>query len=144
MAVVDVPAHTQPDPAEVRRRLEEQGVRFLLSSFVELAGVPKAKLVPIAHLEDVARDGAGFAGFAAGYMGQGPESPDIAAMPDLSSLMVLPWRKDVAWAAGDVYVAGQPWPYCPRGILKKQIARQDAGLHLQDGHRARVLPGAPG
>jgi glutamine synthetase len=123
MAVVDVPPHAQPDPAEVRRRLEEQGVRFLLSSFVELAGVPKAKLVPIAHLEDVARDGAGFAGFAAGYMGQGPESPDIAVMPDLTSLMVLPWRKDVAWAAGDVYVEGQPWPYCPRGILKKQIAR---------------------
>src|SRR5919199_1141604 len=89
MAVVDVPPHTQPDPAEVRRRLEEQGVKFLLSSFVELAGVPKAKLVPIAHLVDVARDGAGFAGFA----------------------------------AGDVYVEGQPWPYCPRGILKKQIAR---------------------
>ena len=48
MAVVDVPPHTQPDPAEVRRRLQEQGVKFLLSSFVELAGVPKAKLVPIA------------------------------------------------------------------------------------------------
>src|SRR5919109_5324279 len=123
MAVVGVPAYTQPDPAEVKRQLEQQGVRFLLSSFVELAGVPKAKLVPITHLEDVARDGAGFAGFAAGYMGQGPESPDIAAMPDLSSLMVLPWRKDVAWAAGDVYVERQPWPYCPRGILKKQIAR---------------------
>src|SRR3989440_4613240 len=123
MAVTDVPMRAQPDPVEVRGRLQEQGVRFLLSSFVELAGVPKAKLVPIAHLEDVARDGAGFAGFAAGYMGQGPESPDIAAMPDLSSLMVLPWRKDVAWAAGDVYVEGQPWPYCPRGILKKQIAR---------------------
>src|SRR5436305_8814950 len=66
MAVVDVPAPTQPDPAEVRRRLEEQGVRFLLSSFVELAGVPKAKLVPIAHWEDVARDGAGLDGIEKG------------------------------------------------------------------------------
>ena len=66
MAVVDVPPHAQPDPAEVRRRLEEQGVRFLLSSFVELAGVPKAKLVPIAHWEDVARDGAGLDGIEKG------------------------------------------------------------------------------
>src|SRR5438093_8441491 len=97
MAVTDVPTQTEPDPVEVRRRLQEQGVKFLLSSFVELAGVPKAKLVPIAHLEDVARDGAGFAGFAAGHLGQGPESPDIAALPDFSSLMVLPWLKDVAW-----------------------------------------------
>src|ERR671936_2046028 len=135
MAVVDVPPHAQPDPAEVRRRLEEQGVRFLLSSFVELAGVPKAKLVPIAHLEDVARAGAGFAGFAAGYMGQGPESPDIAAMPDLSSLMVLPWRKDVAWAAGDVYVEGQPWPYCRAAFLRNQTPRRALGYHFQAGHR---------
>lgn len=123
MAVTDVAAQTQADPAGVRRALEEQGVKFLLSSFVELAGIPKAKLVPIEHLEDVARDGAGFAGFAAGYMGQGPESPDIAAIPDLSSVMVLPWRQDVAWAAGDVYVEGQSWPYCPRSILKRQRAR---------------------
>ncbi len=126
MAVIDVPASTQADPAEVRRHLENQGVKFLLTSFVELAGVPKAKLVPVAHLEDVARDGAGFAGFAAGYMGQGPDSPDIAAMPDFSSLLILPWRKEVAWAAGDVHVDGQPWHYCPRGILKKQIERARA------------------
>jgi glutamine synthetase len=123
MALIDGSAQTRPDPAELRRALEEKGVRFLLSSFVELSGVPKAKLVPIVHLEDVARHGAGFAGFAAGHMGLGPESPDIAAIPDLSSIMILPWRKNVAWAAGDVYVEGQPWPYDPRGILKKQMAR---------------------
>src|SRR5579884_2791679 len=126
MAVIDVPASTQADPAEVRRHLENQGVKFLLTSFVELAGVPKAKLVPVAHLEDVARDGAGFAGFAAGYMGQTPDSPDIAAMPDLASLMILPWRREVAWAASDVYVEGEQWPYCPRLILKRQIARARA------------------
>ncbi|HZS85888.1 MAG TPA: type III glutamate--ammonia ligase [Chloroflexota bacterium] len=126
MAVIDAPTQTTVNPAELKRQLEQQGVRFLLSSFVELAGVPKAKLVPITHLEDVARDGAGFAGFAAGYMGQGPNSPDIAAIPDLASLMILPWRREVAWAASDVYVEGEQWPYCPRLILKRQIARARA------------------
>ncbi|MDB5076645.1 MAG: glutamine synthetase, type [Chloroflexi bacterium] len=111
------------DPAQLRQQLQDQGVRFLLSSFVELTGIPKAKLVPVTHLEDVAKDGAGFAGFAVGNMGQGPHSPDIAAVPDFTSLTVLPWRPDVAWVAGDVHVAGEPWPYCPRGILKRQIAR---------------------
>ena len=134
MAVVDMPAQTQVDPAALRRELEQRGVKFLLASFVELAGVPKAKLVPIQHLEDVAHDGAGFAGFAAGYMGQGPHSPDIAAMPDFSSLMVLPWRHDIAWTASDVYVEGQQWPYCPRGILKQQIARaQQLGYTFKTG-----------
>ena len=126
MAVIDAPTQTTVNPAELKRQLEQQGVRFLLSSFVELAGVPKAKLVPITHLEDVARDGAGFAGFAAGYMGQGPNSPDIAAIPDLASLMILPWRREVAWAASDVYVEGEQWPYCPRLILKRHIARARA------------------
>ena len=127
MAVTDTPAPTAgAHPAEVRRALEARGVRFLLASFVELAGVPKAKLVPIAHLEDVTRDGAGFAGFAAGYLGQGPDAPDIAAMPDLASLAVLPWRPEVAWAPSDIYVEGESWPYCPRGILRRQMARARA------------------
>lgn len=134
MAVVDVPAQSRTSPAEMRRHLEAQGVKFLLTSFVEMAGVSKAKLVPITHLEDVAREGAGFAGFAAGVLGQGPNSPDIAAMPDLASLLVLPWRPEVAWAAGDIYVEGNPWHYCPRGILKNQIARaQTLGYTFKTG-----------
>jgi len=129
MVVVTAPveAHARElDPAQVRQALSQQGVKFLLSSFVELSGVPKAKLVPLTHLEDVAREGAGFAGFAAGHLGQGPDSPDIMAMPDLAALLVLPWRPDVAWVPGDLHVAGQPSPYCPRGILKRQIARAAA------------------
>ena len=114
------------DVRELRGRLEGQGVRFLLASFVGMSGVSKAKLVPITHLEDVAQDGAGFAGFAVGGMGQGPHSPDLMAIPDLGSLLVLPWRRDVAWAAGNLHVEGDQWPYCPRGILKRQIARAAA------------------
>jgi glutamine synthetase len=134
MAMAEIPAATEVAPAELRGQLEERGVRFLLVSFVALPGVPKAKLVPVAHLEDVARDGAGFAGFAVGDMGQGPHSPDMAAMPDFSSLQVLPWRKDVAWAAGDVYVEGAQWPYCPRGVLKRQMARaHDMGFTFKTG-----------
>src|SRR3954466_508008 len=98
----------------------------MLCSFVELSGAPKAKLVPATHLEETAREGAGFAGFAAGDLNQGPHDPDIMSIPDLDSLTILPWRKDVAWMAGNLYVNGQPWPYCPRSILTRQLdlARQ--------------------
>lgn len=101
--------------------VSERDVDFLLCSFVEMNGAPKAKLVPVTHLEDLASDGAGFAGFAAGEMGQGPHSPDMAAIPDFSSLCALPWRPDVAWVAGNIWVQGEKWPYCPRNILQAQL-----------------------
>jgi glutamine synthetase len=106
--------------------VKDRGIAFLLCSFVERSGAPKAKLVPTTHLTDVAREGAGFAGFAAGDMGQGPHSPDMAAIPDLGSLTVLPWRPDTAWVAGDVQVEGMAWDYCPRTILLRQIERARA------------------
>ena len=49
-------------------------------------GKPSAKLVPAHHLDDLLTDGAGFAGFAAGDIGQGPHDPDMIAMPDPNSL----------------------------------------------------------
>ncbi len=109
---------------DVKQRVREQGIEFFLASFVEMNGASKAKLVPAEHLEALATDGAGFAGFAAGELGQGPHDPDIAAIPDLDSLTVLPWRPNVAWLASNITVEGQPWPYCPRTILQR--ARDEA------------------
>ena len=90
-------------------------------------GAPKAKLVPVERLDDLEREGAAFAGFAAGEIGQGPHSPDMASLPDWSSLLVVPWRREIAWVAGDVHVEGQSWPSCPRSILRRQmdLARQN-------------------
>jgi glutamine synthetase len=102
--------------SDVARRARDQGIEFFLASFVEMTGASKAKLVPAEHLEALATEGAGFAGFAAGELGQGPHDPDIAAIPDLESFTVLPWRPNVAWLASDITVNGAPWHYCPRTI----------------------------
>jgi glutamine synthetase len=112
-----------------------KGVEFFLCSFVELSGAPKAKLVPAAHLADMARDGAGFAGFAAGDIGQGPHSPDLIAMPDFRSTTVLPWRSNVAWVASNTEVEGQSWPYCPRTALVRYLdqVRRDWGYTFKTG-----------
>src|SRR5215212_9837574 len=84
---------------------------------------PNAKLVPATHLDGLMEDGAGFAGFAAGEIGQGPHEPDLAAMPDVRSFTPLPWRDGVARIACDVHVEGEEWPYCPRTILRRQLER---------------------
>ena len=47
----------------VAQMVKEKGIEFFLCSFVEMAGIPKAKLVPVEHLRDMASGSAGFAGF---------------------------------------------------------------------------------
>jgi glutamine synthetase len=106
---------------KVKSDLVKKGVEYLFCSFVELTGAPKAKLVPVTHLEEFAKDGAGFAGFACGDVGQGPHDPDICSVPDFRSLAILPWRKDIAWVIGNLHVNGEPWPLCPRTVLMRQL-----------------------
>jgi glutamine synthetase len=109
--------------ADVKKQIDALGVEFLFAQFVEMYGKPNAKLVPASHVEDLFAEGAGFAGFATGEIGQGPHSPDLAAMPDPTTFTVLPWQPNVARLACDVFVEGEPWPYCPRTILRNQMAR---------------------
>ncbi len=108
---------------EVKVLVAESKVEFFLSSFVEMSGAPKAKLVPASNLEEMADEGAGFAGFAAGNMGQDPHDSDMANMPDFSSLTVLPWSRNISWVAGNIEVEGEPFAYCPRTILQRQLER---------------------
>ena len=123
MAVVE---GTGPSLEEVRRVLAERGVEFVFAQFVDMHARPSAKLVPAAHLDGLVSEGAGFAGFAAGELGQLPSDPDIAALPDLRSLTLVPWERNLARFACDVYVEGEEWPYDPRTILRRQLARARA------------------
>jgi glutamine synthetase len=111
---------------QVRELVREGEVEFLFAQFVDMHGKPNAKLVPAHHLDDLLNDGAGFAGFAAGDIGQGPHDPDLIAMPDVRSYTPLPWRPGVARFACDVTVEGEEWPYCPRTILRHQLERAAA------------------
>jgi glutamine synthetase len=111
---------------EVREYVQANGVEFVFAQFVDMHGKPNAKLVPTHHLDDLFDDGAGFAGFAAGDIGQTPNDPDLAAMPDPASFTPLPWKPNIARLACDVHVQGEPWPYCPRTILRNQVERARA------------------
>jgi glutamine synthetase len=119
---------------------ERDGVEFLFAMFADMHGKPCAKLVPVSAIEGLLRDGAGFAGFAAGPMGQSPSSPDLLAMPDLSSYVPAPWRPGLGIIQCDPYVLGEPWPYAPRVILRRQIERLAAsGYTLKVGAEAEYF-----
>ncbi len=125
---------------EVKNLIDEKGLEFFLCSFVEMNGMPKAKVVPTTHVDDMATEGAGFAGFAAGEMGQGPHSPDMANIPDFGSLTIVPWRRNMAWVAGNIHVEEEPFNYCPRTILANQLEKAAAqGYHFKVGVEAEFM-----
>jgi glutamine synthetase len=116
----------EPLVEDIRSRSQELGVEFYFAQFVDMYARPSAKLVPAACLDDLVTEGAGFAGFAAGEIGQLPSDPDIAAIPDLRSFTPVPWEPSLARFACDVYVDGEEWPYDPRTILRRQLAKARA------------------
>ena len=115
-----------PTADAIWKDMQDRGVEFVFAQFVDMYARPSAKLVPVGSREafdGLLEDGAGFAGFAAGEIGQGPHEPDLAAMPDVRTFTPLPWRPGVARIACDIHVEGQEWPYCPRTILRRQLKR---------------------
>jgi glutamine synthetase len=112
-----------PTLEEIRAASEARRIEFYFAQFVDLYARPSAKLVPAANLGDLVREGAGFAGFAAGEIGQLPSDPDLAAIPDLRSFTPVPWEPTLGRFACDIYVEGEEWPYCPRTILRRMLDR---------------------
>ncbi len=79
--------------------MQSRGVEFVFAQFVDMYARPSAKLVPVGSREafdGLLEEGAGFAGFAAGEIGQQPSDPDIAAIPDLASYTPVPWQQNLA------------------------------------------------
>jgi glutamine synthetase len=107
---------------DLRSTAESDGIEFFFAMFVDMHGKPCAKLVPADSFDLLMDGGAGFAGFAAGPMGQTPADPDLTAVPDPASYTRVPWQPELAVLMCDVHVDGQPWPYSPRVILGRQLA----------------------
>jgi len=111
----------------------DRGIKYFLISYVDLFGTLRAKLAPAAAIADMAKDGAGFAGFAS-WLDMTPADPDVLAIPDPASLIQLPWKPEVGWLAADPYMNGKPVEHAPRNILKRMIAKAaKAGYQLKTG-----------
>jgi glutamine synthetase len=95
-------------------------IKFFLVSFVDLFGALRAKLVPATAIDDVAKAGAGFAGFAT-WFDMTPADPDVLVYPDPDSLIQLPWKPEVGWITGDLSMGGNPVRQNPREVLKRVI-----------------------
>jgi glutamate---methylamine ligase len=112
---------------------KQKNIRYFLISFVDLFGTVRAKIVPASAIDDVAEAGAGFAGFAT-WFDMTPADPDVLVIPEIDSLIQLPWKPEVAWVTGDLFMGGAPVEQNPRQILKK-IAKDaaESGYELKTG-----------
>ncbi len=112
---------------------KEKGVKYFMVSYTDLFGGQRAKLVPTQAINDMAVDGAGFAGFAT-WLDLTPAHPDMMAVPDPDSVIQLPWKKEVAWVASNCVMEGQPVRQAPRNVLRALIAEAaKEGLRVKTG-----------
>ncbi|MBV5270799.1 MAG: type III glutamate--ammonia ligase [Afipia sp.] len=126
IAAKDRPASASAKTIDLAKIAEERGIKYFLISYVDLFGASRAKLVPASAIAGMARNGAGFAGFAT-WLDMSPADPDLFALPDPTSLIQLPWKPEIGWLASDLYMNGKVVPQGPRNALKKAIA--DAAKH---------------
>jgi glutamate---methylamine ligase len=112
---------------------KSQGIRYFLISYLDLLGTSRSKLIPVAAIDEVCRQGAPFAGFAT-WLDLTPADPDVFAKPDPNSLIQLPWKPEVGWLAADLWMNDEPLAQGPRNVLKKSIARAaERGYEFRTG-----------
>jgi len=118
---------------------KERKIKYFLVSFVDMFGNLRAKLVPSRAIGGMQKEGAGFAGFAA-WLDMTPADPDMFGVPDPDSFIQLPWKKDVAWVAADLWMGGKEVEASPRIMLKRQIEKAaKKGYRLKTGVEAEYF-----
>jgi glutamine synthetase len=124
---------------DLARAVKDRGIRHLLISFTDLFGVQRAKLVPVAAVEEMMRLGAAFGGFAA-WLDLTPADPETYARPDPATLIQLPWRPEVGWVVADLWMNGRLLEQAPRTVLRRLVDEAArAGFEMKTGVECEFL-----
>ena len=117
----------------IKEKLKADGVKYCIGAYVDIHGIPKGKFVPVDHLEQMAHGSELYTGYALDGLGQAPNDDEIASVPDLDSIVQLPWRPEVAWMPADNTFHSKPYEINTRVALKKvlqQAADMGFGFNL--------------
>ena len=120
----------KPQIASTKKRLEDTGVKYVLSSWIDMHGIPKTKPVPMSDFEALCMGkGPQFAVHSVSFVPElTPADPDQIMLPDLNAVYVCPWDKTTAIIFADLFWEGAPYNVCPRLALKKIIQeKQEQG-----------------
>jgi glutamine synthetase len=124
------------------RTLQERGVDMVATTFVDNAGITRAKSVPLRRLPESAAWGVGastsfdyfrFDDWLAAPPGGTAPVGDLRVMPDLQRVVPLAAQPGWAWAPGDRYQQdGLPHPGCNRLLLQRLVDEAAAdGLEVK-------------
>jgi glutamine synthetase len=110
--------------AEVRKQLEDAGVEYVLSSWIDLFGIPKSKPVPMSDFELLCMGkGPQFAVHSISFVPElSPADSDQVMVPDLDAVYICPWDNTMAIIFADLFWEDKPYNVCPRQALKRAIA----------------------
>jgi glutamine synthetase len=143
--------------AEVRRRIETLGVRYIYLQFVSVTGRIVGKGVPAVHWERFARNGFQLVYGATAnlfldrhgdYIGYGAESRELVGIPDVETFCVLPWDPKTARVFCTLFRGKEedvdPGAYLTsdcRGNLKRIHSEfeKETGLHLRVGTEPEMM-----
>ena len=129
--IEDAIERNRPRIAEVRERLEKAGVKYVMSAWIDLHGIPKSKPVPMSDIEALCLGkGPQFAVHSVSFVPElSPADADQIMIPDLDAVYVCPWDTTMAIIFADLYWEGAPYKVCPRQALKRAIqAAADDGF----------------
>ncbi len=114
------------DLAALKQELLAKGVKYCLGAYVDLHGVPKGKIVPIAHFEDFAHGSELYTGYALDGVGQSPNDDEVASLPDLTRGVQLPWQPEVMWYPADLTFHGEPYEVSTRVVFGRVLEQARA------------------
>ena len=78
-------------------QLKAKGVKYVLPSFIDMHGIPKAKMVPLDHLHGCCRGSELFTGAAVDGVPQAVSDDEVCAVADPATMAVpLPYRRNLA------------------------------------------------
>ncbi len=118
------------------QELRERGVRAVVLSYVDTAGINRIKTVPLSRLDDAVRWGVGMSPVFDVFLADdsitstdrlgGPDG-DLRLRPDLDRLVVLAAQPGWAWAPVDRFTQdGEPWIADSRGFCRRMADRAAA------------------
>lgn len=127
--------------------LAEQGVEFVVGSFIDVAGRAKSKMVPVDHLPSLLAGSERYTPRGMGDLGaMNPTEDECVAYPDPTTLRIMPWDPRLAWMAADLLYGGEvAFDLCTRSILKRQLARaEEQGFAFHLGVETEIYAYRPG
>lgn len=132
--------------------VEASGIRFLRLGWVDNAGVYRVHAVRANRIAQMVEEGLGLAtgtqavpvhedlgaaGLPIGLVGQ------VWLLPDAESFRQLPWEPQHGAVMGSFCTQeGDPWAYCPRSALMRQVARlseRDLSMQAAFEHEFMLL-----